>query len=70
MSAIIHDNSKRFAKTFSKHWLPYTLTIDGSVIWSGTDPNEIPKETIRGLVVAADDMSLYQMITTVAKAIK
>ena len=66
----MHDNRKRFAKTFSKHWLRYTLVIGDNVVWSGNDPKEVPDDTIRDLADNAGSMSLYSMLMTIAKAVK
>ena len=73
MSAVIHDNAKRYGTTsddgrndtvipFAPHWLPYTVTINGFVLGSYNSVDEIPTESLRAAEAMPDNTSLGQLI--------
>lgn len=70
MKLTLHNNRKRYASTFSKHWRKYSLTRDGYVLWSGDNPKEVPDTLWFELEAMPANASLGELIMMVARGIE
>ena len=56
----IHDNRTRYPlNTWCNR---YTITVGGSVVWTGNDLTEIPPQAMSEIANKTEGMSLYSMI--------